>query len=73
MLRQTYSLTLNGEDMGILCNSAQLLIFSFPKMLASSIIASTSSAELKNGKRLVRKLNKTTPHDHTSISNCQLK
>jgi hypothetical protein len=37
-------------------------------MLVSSIIASTSSVELKNGKRLLRKLNRITPQDQMSIS-----
>jgi len=34
----------------------------------NSIIASTSSAELKKGNRLVRKLSNMTPHDQISIS-----
>jgi hypothetical protein len=55
-------------EMDILCNFAHIFIFDFPKMLVNSIIASTSSAELKNGKRLVRKLNRITPHDQMSIS-----
>jgi len=34
----------------------------------NSIIASTSSAELKKGNLFVRKLSNMTPHDHISIS-----
>ena len=36
-------------------------------MDAISIMASTSSAELKNGKRWARMVNNITPADHTSI------
>ena len=53
----------------LLCSSAHIFIFGLPKMVVSSIIASTSSAELKNGKRLVRKLSRITPQDQISITN----
>ena len=52
----------------VLCNSAHILIFGLPKMVVSSIMASTSSAELKKGNRLLKKLSKITPQDHMSIS-----
>ena len=53
---------------GILCNSAQALIFGLPKIDVSSIIASMSSVELKKGNRLVKKLKRITPDDQISIS-----
>jgi len=52
----------------ILCKRAHCFILSLPKMHDNSIIASTSSAELKKGNRFVRKLSNITPHDQISIS-----
>lgn len=49
-------------------SAAHCFIFCFPKMVAISIIASTSSLELKNGKRRERIVSRMTPADHISIS-----
>lgn len=38
-----------------------------PKMLAISMVASTSSVELKKGKRRASRVRRITPADHRSI------
>lgn len=50
------------------CSAAHCFIFCFPKIVAISIMASTSSLELKKGKRRESIVNKMTPADHISIS-----
>lgn len=49
------------------CNTAHCFSLRWPKMVAISIIASTSSVELKNGNLCARMVSSMTPTDHMSI------
>lgn len=49
------------------CKTAHCFNLRWPKMVAISIIASTSSVELKNGNLCARMVSSMTPTDHMSI------
>ena len=52
----------------ILCKAAHLAIFFIPNIVLSSINASLSSFEVKNGNRRLKNESKMTPTDQISIA-----